>query len=389
MYWKQIYTNKQVHTPVNNNKHSWTLVFGDPSADCLSWQYIVQGKQDAVALNGSEWLFVCPTKISFSRDFEMPIEEVSCSLCSVCVGFTVICVSFPVIERTCFSVCSGARVVNMFDHVCDLYFMVGHAVLAVCNINKSAGFCCVCPVYLFACVFVFPVLLIPSLTLCVFSSLFFLRARWSSFYPFQNSLFFLSFSLPVFLPLSVMQAHSHLHPHSHPVPPPQSSVVFFLCPLHGFVLLPQCQGPADEVTLHRRAAGLTEPRPSPTPSCAERTYRPAASPPPAHYIFSSAQATSPLRLCKPQGTHKNIICRKAGCILASEDKHTHKSTSTSAQKFFFPFIHTTYTHIQNCTDSWKLLSSLIPSAVFQPVPCCLFRPLSSFSILHSIQFFTK
>lgn len=123
-----------------------------------------------------------------------------------------------------------------------------------------------CLVYLFACAFAFPVFLIPSLTVCVFSFPFFLRARWSSFPPFQNPQLSLTFSLPVLLPLSVMQTHSHLHPRSHPVPPPQSCVVFSLCPLHGFVLLPQCQGPGDEVTLHRRATGLTEPRPSPPPS---------------------------------------------------------------------------------------------------------------------------
>lgn len=131
--------------------------------------------------------------------------------------------------------------------------------------------------------FVFPVSLLRSLTLRVFSSMFFLRAWWSPFSPFQNSLLSLTFSLPVFL-----QAHSHLHPHSHPVPPPQSCVVFSLRPLHGFVLLPQCQGPGDEVTLHRRAAGLTEPRPSPPPSSAQTTNRPAVSPPPVHYIFPLA-----------------------------------------------------------------------------------------------------
>lgn len=104
------------------------------------------------------------------------------------------------------------------------------------------------------------------------------------FSPLFKILCSLSFrlSLPVFLSLSVMQAYSHLHPYSHPVPPPHLCVVFSLCPLRGFVLLPQCQGPGDEVTLHRRAAGLTEPRPSPPPSSAQN--RPAVSPPPAHQI---------------------------------------------------------------------------------------------------------
>lgn len=85
-----------------------------------------------MALN--DCMAVClssPTRLSFSRDFGMAIEEVSCCLCSVCVGFTVICgVSFPVIETTSFSVCSGGRVEEMFDCVCNLYFMVGYAITA-------------------------------------------------------------------------------------------------------------------------------------------------------------------------------------------------------------------------------------------------------------------
>jgi len=143
------------------------------------------------------------------------------------------------------------------------------------------------------------------------------------FCPFSEfTTFSLSFSLPVSLPLSVMQAHSHLHPHSHPVPPPHSSVVFSLCPLHGFVLLPQCQGPGDEVTLHRRAAGLTEPRPSPPLPSAQWTTKPTSSPPPAHHVFAAAQTTSPLHPSKPQGTHTNISFEgssyQPGCMLASQ-----------------------------------------------------------------------
>lgn len=201
-----------------------------------------------------------------------------------------------------------------------------------------------CLVYLFASMFVFPVLRFPSLTLCVFSSSFSLRAWWSSFSPFSRL---------GFLRVSVMQAHSHLHPRSHPVPPPHSS----LRPLRGFVLLPQCQGPGDEVTLHRRAAGLTEP----PPSRAQRTNRPAASPPPSTYICPSSQATTPLRPCKPhtqtyylQEVH---ICTCMHACKLVQITHTQ--------------VHTV-THTHNCTDCWKLLSSLIPSAVLQPVPCCLF-----------------
>lgn len=53
-----------------------------PPADCTFWQYIVQGKQDVVVLNGSEWLFVSllPLKSLFCCEFGMRIEEVSCSL---------------------------------------------------------------------------------------------------------------------------------------------------------------------------------------------------------------------------------------------------------------------------------------------------------------------
>lgn len=103
----------------------------------------------------------------------------------------------------------------------------------------------------------------------------------------------------------------HLHPHSHPVPPPHSCVVFSLYPLHGFVPLPQCQGPGVEVTHHRRAAGLTEPPPSPPPSSA--------------LLASSLTSPSTLHLSSTQlrhhhlyahanhraHTHKHIICRKS------------------------------------------------------------------------------
>lgn len=173
--------------------------------------------------------------------------------------------------------------------------------------NNLAGLCCVL-LSLFVCMCVCVSCLTDSLIdfLCVLVPVL-PDSPVVLFSPlFQNSLLSLSFSLPVFLPLSVMQTHSHLHPHSHPVPPPHSCVVFSPCPLHGFVLLPQCQGPGDEVTLHGRAAGLTDSRPSPPPSSTQKANRPAPSPPPAHYIVSSVQTTSPLRPCKPQGMHTNM-----------------------------------------------------------------------------------
>lgn len=134
-----------------------------------------------------------------------------------------------------------------------------------------------------------------------------------------------------------MQAHSRLHPHSNPVPPPHSCVVFSLCPLRGFVLLSQCQRPGDEVTLHRRAAGLTEPRPSPPPSSV--LGRTVVSPPPAHHIYASAQTTSPMLYAHETMGHTDthiIICRrfissKLHDPIACAEKHTHMLISKHTQ----------------------------------------------------------
>lgn len=166
--------------------------------------------------------------------------------------------------------------------------------------------------------FVFPVLLIPSLTLCVFSSLFFPESLVVLFFPFSE---LTTFSLFFSSCLSPSLSHAGSFTSTSTLTSSPSPTVSSLCPLHGFVLLPQCQGPGDEVTLHRRAAGLTEPRPSPPSSSAQRTNRPAVSPPPAHYIFSTAQTTSPLHPYKTQGTHTNISfvgsSYQPGCLLAS------------------------------------------------------------------------
>lgn len=118
-----------------------------------------------------------------------------------------------------------------------------------------------------------------SLTLCVFSSL----SSWEPGGPlplFRIHYFLLFFSLPAFLPLSVMQRliHSYIHTHIHSHPHIHVVLSLSLHPLHGFVLQPQWQGPGDEVTLHRRAAGLTEPRPSPPSSSAQRTNSSLTSP---------------------------------------------------------------------------------------------------------------
>lgn len=148
------------------------------------------------------------------------------------------------------------------------------------------------------------------------------------------------------------------------------------------MLLPQCQGPGDEVTLHRRAAGLTEPRPSPPPSRGLTAQWPHL---PQHTTsLPIAQTASPLCLYKPQGNQENIsfeglltLARLHARKLAQINTFTHAHACAHVQP---------HTHMHNCTDSWKLLSSLIPSAVFQPVPCCLFRPChpSLHPFLHAV-----
>lgn len=90
----------------------------------------------------------------------------------------------------------------------------------------------------------------PCLSSCVFSEL----GGYSNY-------LFLSFHPSV-------PTHSRLCSPSQ-VPPPHSCAAVSLCLLHGFVLLPQCQGPGEEVTHHRRPAELAEPRPSPPLSTAQ------------------------------------------------------------------------------------------------------------------------
>lgn len=129
--------------------------------------------------------------------------------------------------------------------------------------------------------FSFPLFPVPLLTHC--GSLFPVSLV-VLFPPFLNLLCPLSFLFLSFLPLSYAEAHSHLHPRTHPIPPPHSSRLVFLCPLHGFVLWPQCQGPGDEVTLHGRAAGLTKSPPSP-PDTRQIVLR-SASPSALHFFLS-------------------------------------------------------------------------------------------------------
>lgn len=149
--------------------------------------------------------------------------------------------------------------------------------------SKLAGFCCVL-FSLFVCCRVCVSCLADSLIdpLCVLipalpESLVVLFPPFSELTTFSHS-----FSSC----LSPSHSHAGSFTSTSTLISSPSPTVLSLCPLHGFVLLPQCQGPGDEVTLHGRAAGLTEPRPSPPPSSAQRTKRPTASPPPAHHVFA-------------------------------------------------------------------------------------------------------
>lgn len=85
--------------------------------------------------------------------------------------------------------------------------------------------------------------------------------------------------------------------------------------------------------------------------------------PPLTYIL--AQTT--------ERTYKLGICWEYLFTSARQRAHrcTHKYTHSNA-----------HTHTRKPTHSWKLLSSRIPTAVFQLVPCYLFRPLSSCSSLY-------
>lgn len=90
---------------------------------------------------------------------------------------------------------------------------------------------------------------------------------------------------------------------SRPGPPPniQRLVPPLPVPCVALCCCHKAVGPADEVTLHRRAAGLTEPRPSPPPAAASpRTNRPAVPPPPPPPPPSSSSLQLHLFICPRQ-----------------------------------------------------------------------------------------
>lgn len=160
--------------------------------------------------------------------------------------------------------CSSRLQMWMFDRVYDLYFMAGQCNTPDNNTHTSAGFCCV---FFFVCSRV----CLSCLPESLIDFCFVCSNTWWSSSSFNTP------SLCLFFLLSISHPFLCLHPFLPPPPPDPR-----LCPLRGFVLLPQCQGPGDEVTLHRRAAGLTEPRPSPHRRLAgQRVSHP---PPPALHM---------------------------------------------------------------------------------------------------------
>lgn len=167
--------------------------------------------------------------------------------------FHSVCWFFP-----SFSAATNGRLMNVLD--CVFYWVLYNN-----HTTKLAGCCCL----LFACV-QFPRWLVGCS--CPY---FFLWTWWSSLPLFWIYYVLFPFSSCLSPSLSHAEAHSHLHPRTHPVPPPHSCWVFSLCPLHGFVLRPQYQGPGDEVTLHGRATGLTKSPPSP-PDTRQTVLQPAS-----------------------------------------------------------------------------------------------------------------
>lgn len=151
--------------------------------------------------------------------------------------------------------------------------------------TKLAGCCCLLlRVYNFKCLlspcFQFPRWL--TVCSCLY---FFLWTWWSSFPLSQIYCVLFPFSSCLSPSLSHAEAHSHLHPRTYPVPPPHSCRVYSQCPLRGFVLQPQYQGPGDEVTLHGRATGLTKSPPSPPDT--RQTVLQSATPSQLHFFCLS------------------------------------------------------------------------------------------------------
>lgn len=191
------------------------------------------------------------TQISFSQDFRT-IEEVSHWLC----------VSFPMIVRTCLFVCSGEEkwgclTVSM---ICILWW-------AVHSVNKLAGLCCVLfSLFVWMCLYFLSCWSPHWHSVCLYACFPWepgglpFPPPFSEFTTFSVFTFFSSCFAP-----SLSHAGSFASSSTLTSTPSPTFMCSLLC-LHGFVLLPQYQGPGDEVTHHRRPAGLTEPQPSPPPS---------------------------------------------------------------------------------------------------------------------------
>lgn len=190
-------------------------------------------------------------------------EEVFCYLCNMCVGMCCFFLSFRGPVSANGLVCCWFV---LYSRVCNnsvLHEQINGVVLFslfVLNVR-------LCFLQWFPCWLCVLILVFPESLVVLPSPLFFIISNLAL--SLSSPLFIPIFFLSLFLSLSLMKTYSHLHPPSQAVPPPHSRLVFYLCPLHGFVLLPQCQRPGKEVTHHRRAAGLTEPQPSPLPSSAE------------------------------------------------------------------------------------------------------------------------
>lgn len=173
------------------------------------------------------------------------------------------------------------------QHWLDLCVQVGDVCLALwwfvfygglcnnCSINKLEVSVVFCLFWLFGCAFCFLSHLSPrwlSVCSCPCSS-WDLGGPLLPLFRIHDSIFFRSSCV------SSSLAHIHIYIQSHTRSLPH--VAISLCPVYGFVLRPQCQGPGDEVILHRRAVGLSESRPSPPP-----TYSaPTGSPPPILNLY--------------------------------------------------------------------------------------------------------
>lgn len=268
------------------------------------------------------------------------------------------------LQRETRFLCVFWSVARMFD--CDFCFTAGYAITAWTNLPV---FCCL--VCLFACVFVFPVWPIPSLTLCVFSLLSFLRARWSSFLfflsSFQSPLLFLSlFPFLSFSPLSlsVMQAHSHLHPRSHPSPSP-TFMRSFLSPSPAW-LCAAATMPGARRWGHSPRESC---RPDWTPTI------PTAIPPQStHLPQHTPRLWDGFTSTPMQHTHKQIICGKLIvarplCVHADRDKHTPTCMSTSVHMLAIKHIHT-HTELHRKLETFVLSSALccVSTCPLLPLP---------------------